>query len=737
VANDKYAILKKLAHQRAKDEVDRLSEMGGRDLQSAFVALKIKTFEQEILLEELRLDKKKVEDVAFKYADILSKFPIGYAVCDSNAIVINANEQGLKNFCISSMDKSVGRPVALSISFEDRSRFLTWFSKVNGGMAQNESAFTTINDSLISLNASVLPGGEIIIISNDISKTQANLKLLHLIKNAVDNSNDSVLITDADSKIIYANSSLARVTGYTRQEVIGKNPSILRSGIYGAEFYENMWKEITENGFWRGQIADRNKDGKLSIHQTNISAVKDGNKIVNFIAIFSDVTEQNEMNEKILELSIYDTLTRLPNRLMFKNHVEDICKSKFSSTDGFSLLFIDLDNFKYVNDTYGHSFGDELLVEVAKRLKRVMRKSDFVARFGGDEFIVVLDEIVETVSIQSVADNIIEALSEDVKLSIGQKVTIGSSIGISLYPNDARNYEELVKFADIAMYKAKEDGKNRYFFYNEQMSTQSIRISKLKNILPKAETCGEMYMKYQPLFCTKTLKAIGVEALTRWHNIQYGEISPMEFITLSEKTGHIRTLAPWIYKTACDEMKKSGLYDGVFSELALNISGVQLKEQNFVDSIVSLTYASGLEASNIVLEVTETLLIENLSLARSRLESLRERGFRVALDDFGTGYSSLSYLQKLPIDIIKIDKSFIDNIHKDKKSMDIVETIIDLSHDLGKHVVAEGIEERLQAELLIESGCDILQGYLFSQPVKAKYLERHIDASDIFRQKPK
>ncbi len=370
---------------------------------------------------------------------------------------------------------------------------------------------------------------------------------------------------------------------------------------------------------------------------------------------------------------------------------------------------------------------------MAKRLKRVTRKSDFVARLGGDEFVVILDDTVDAVGIQYVAENIIKALSEDVRLSIGQNVTIGSSIGIAVYPNDSRNYEDLVKYADIAMYNAKENGRNRYFFYNEQMSIQSVRISKLKNILPKAELCGEMYMKYQPLFCAKTMRAIGVEALARWYNVQYGEISPMEFITLAEKTGHIRTLGPWLYKRACEEMKSCGLYDGTFNELAINISGAWLKDPNFVDDIIASTYTSGLDASSIALEVTETLLIENLSIAKNKLEALRERGFKVSLDDFGTGYSSLSYLQKLPIDIVKIDKSFIDNIHKEKKSMDIVETIIDLSHDLGKLVVAEGIEERVQADLLIASGCDILQGYLFSKPVKAKYLTRHIDASSMFK----
>jgi diguanylate cyclase (GGDEF)-like protein/PAS domain S-box-containing protein len=730
--DDKYAILKKIAHQKAKDEAARLGALGSFGMEKALIDLRLKAFEQEVIIEELRIERRKVEELASKYASILNQLPMGYVVCDSNAIITDANEQGFKNFSVHSLEKSVGRPLALSILFEDRTKFLTWFGRVSGGMTNNDCTFRTVGDGIISVKASLLPSGEIILVSQDVSKPQAELKLLHLIKNAVESSNDSVIITDANVKITYANNSFANVTGFTRQEVLGKNPSILKSGMYGQEFYEKMWHDITTNGYWKGQIADRNKDGKLSVHQTNISAVKENDKIINYIAIFSDVTEQNEMNEKILELSIYDTLTRLPNRLMFKNHIEDLCKSRFSTSDGFSLLFIDLDNFKYVNDTYGHSFGDELLVEVSRRLKRVVRKSDFVARFGGDEFLVLLEDELDTVSIQSVADSIISALREDVKLSIGQRVNIGSSIGIAVYPTDARNYEELVKYADIAMYKAKEDGKNRYFFYNEQMSAQSERISKLKNILPGAENCGEIYMKYQPLFCTKTLRAIGVEALARWNNVQFGEVPPFEFITLAEKTGHIRQLGSWLYKNACQEMRATGLYEAEFTELAINISGVQLKDGGFVENIINFTKDGGMDASNIVLEVTETMLIENLSTARYKLEMLREQGFRVALDDFGTGFSSLSYLQKLPIDIVKIDKSFIDNIHKDKKSMDIVETIIALSHDLGKSVVAEGVEEKLQAELLIAVECDILQGYLFSQPVKAKYLKHHIDAEKIF-----
>ncbi len=730
---EKYAILKKLAHQRARDEVSQILNLGEKDIIQNFMDAKIKAFESDIVIEELKLDKKRSDELASKFSSILQEIAIGYVVCDKNGAILSANKLGQKAFNIPSLEKSAGRPLALSIAYEERTRFLDWHSRVIAGMGENETTFKTMGDSLASVAAKMLSNGELLISVIDVTKSQSELKLLHLIKLGFDNSTDSIIITDENVKIIYVNTAFVRSTGYSKHEAIGKNPSMLKSGIYGHDFYEKLWQEISDSGSWKGQIADKNKSGKLSIHQTNITAIKDGNKTTNYIAIFSDITEHNEMNEKILELSIYDPLTRLPNRQMFKNRIEELCVSKFGSQEGFTLMFVDLDNFKYINDTYGHSFGDELLIEVSRRLKHVVRRTDLVARLGGDEFTIILEGLIDTAGIQTVAEGIVSALCDDIRLSIGQSVNISCSIGIAVYPNDARSNEDLLKYADIAMYKAKEEGKNRYFFYNEKMSTQSIRLSRLKNVLPGAEKHGEIYLKYQPLFCTKTLQAVGMEALARWHNVSFGEVSPFEFITMAEKTGYIRTLGKWLYESACNEMSDSGLYVSNLKELAINVSGVQLKEADFVSEILAITNKSSLTPKNIVLEVTESVLIENMGIAVIKLEELREMGFRIALDDFGTGYSSLSYLQKLPIDIVKVDKSFVDHIHTDKKSMDIVKTIITLSHHLGKKTVAEGVEYKEQAELLIEADCDILQGYLFSKPIKLKYFDLYMDGSKILK----
>ena len=724
---DRYVILKKLAKQKAKDEVDRLIELGTQKIEDVLVEQKLKLFEQEIFIEELKHERKKSDEFSSRYVRILKDLPLGYILCDASGGILDINEIGRLIFNIPPIDRSISRPLALSIIHEDRTRFLEFLTRINSDAKDIETTVKTTKDIILVLRGAKVSDNELIIILRDVTKTQQELKTLHLIKHAMDSANDAIIITDSDIKITYANIAFSRITGYTRSEVMGQNPSILKSGIYGKDFYEKFWHDLSNFGFWNGQIVDKNKHGKLSIHNTNITAISQNGIVTNYIAIFSDVTEQQEMNEKILELSIYDQLTRLPNRQMFKNRMEELCISNFSTGGGFTILFLDLDNFKFVNDTLGHSFGDEVLVEVARRLKNITRKSDLIARLGGDEFVIILENLTDEVGIQSVAENIVSTLGKEIHLSTSQNVNIGCSIGIAVYPDDSRNYEELVKFADTAMYKAKDEGKNKFVFYNEAMSQKSFYIAKIKNALQDAEKFGEMHMKFQPLFCAKTQKAVGVESLIRWNNVRLGEISPFEFIALAEKNGYIKELGRWIYDKALEEMTRSELFKTELSELAINISGVQLKEPTFIDNIVSTTTKYDFKPQNILLEVTESSLIEDLKISGDKLEQLRKMGFRVALDDFGTGFSSLSYLQKLPIDIVKIDKSFIDMIHKEKKSLDIVKTIINLAHCLGKSVVAEGVEHKEQAMMLNDANCDILQGYLFSVPVKAKYLKHHLN----------
>ncbi len=723
---DKYAILKKLAQQKAKDEIRNIAMGSLPEIEKSYIDLKLRVFEQEIVIEELKHDKVKVESLVSKYSGILNAISIGYIVCDINGTIIETNISAQKMFSLPPLDKAFGRPLSLSIAFEDRGRFLEWLLafKMQEGMSQCQ--ITSMSERILNIEGSRISRDEVLLSIIDISKNHKETLFLRLIKEAFDKANDAIIITDGDIKVIYANNAFSAITGYEKHEIIGHNPSILKSGIYGKEFYEKFWNDLLKQGSWSGQIADKTKSGKLSVHQTTITAIKNKGEITHYIAIFSDVTKHKEMSEKILEISIYDSLTRLPNRQMLMHKIEELCVAKHTDTSGFAVLFVDLDNFKYINDTFGHSSGDELLIEVAKRLKGCTRKTDTVARFGGDEFIIILEELKETLKIQVVADAIVSALQKDVRLNVGHVVNVSCSVGISVYPLDTRNHEELIKYADIAMYKAKDEGKNRYRFYNNEMSSQSLRISKLKNILKDAEKCGEIYLKYQPIVCAQTLQVKGLETLARWNNVHFGEIPPIEFIALAEQNGHIKNLGRWIIERSCEQIGKGYFKEYGLDELAINISGLQIKESDFITYVANAVKNGGLEPRNLLLEVTETMLIENLSLASRTLGALREMGFRIALDDFGTGFSSLSYLQKLPIDIVKIDKSFIDLILDDKKSMDIVRTIIDLSHCLGKEVIAEGIEHQEQCELLKEAGCDRLQGYLFSKPISPKYFVHHL-----------
>ncbi len=722
---DKYAILKKLAHQKAKDEVGNLFNSNLSDVEKNIIELKLKLFEQEIIIEELRHDKSKAEKLSKKYNEILKNISVGYLFCDHNGTINDANTYAKKVLSLPSLEKCFGRPISLSIAFEYRSKFLNWLAQSIPNNAESQITIVAMNGNTLRLYGFKSGEDDFFITIEDISEIKKEISALSLIKKAFDTANDAIIITDGDIKIIYSNQAFSAITGYTKHEIIGQNPSILQSGIYSKDFYEKFWNDLKNYGAWRGELADKKKDGSLSIHRTNITAIKKGEIVTNYIAIFSDVTKEHSANEKILELSIYDALTRLPNRHMFINRVEEMTTSKFSKESGFTLLFMDLDNFKTINDTFGHSFGDELLIEIARRLKNIVRKSDLIARLGGDEFVVLLSELIEPTAIQMIADEIVNSISSDIKLSIGQSVNVSCSIGISVFPIDARNHEDLLKFADMAMYRAKEEGKNRYFFYNTDMSKKSQRISKLKSVLKDAHKHDEIYLMYQPQFSTKEKKIVAIEALARWHNIQYGDVTPIEFITIAEQNNTILELGRYIFDRACEDISQCDFFAKNINELAINISSMQIKGNNFVEETKEMTKRYGLKPQNIVLEVTESVLMQDLYTTGNKLQTLRDEGFKVALDDFGTGYSSLSYLQKLPIDIVKIDKSFVDNIALDSKSKNIIKTIIDLSHSLDKVVIAEGVENSLQAEILISIGCDMLQGFYFSKPIKLKYISHH------------
>ena len=429
-----------------------------------------------------------------------------------------------------------------------------------------------------------------------------------------------------------------------------------------------------------------------------------------------------EAERKIRHLAYHDTLTGLPNRLLFMDRMDQAISRAFRANEKFTLLFIDIDHFKVINDSMGHEAGDQLLTSVTQRLQHALRRSDTIARLGGDEFTVILENISELDDVMAVTQNLLDSLSGP--LQIGEReVQVGASIGIAIFPEDGTNFGTLLKHADTAMYRAKEQGRNKFEFYKAEMSSAAMYRLELENSLRKAIDKGEFVVYYQPKYELKTRTCWGMEALVRWQHPEEGLISPDDFIPLAEETGIIVKLGRWVIETACEqfsEWKKQGYK---IHNLAINISARQFSEQNLPRLFETVLKENGLDARDIEIELTENTLVENHDKAKAILNELHEMGLRIALDDFGTGYASMAYLKDFPIDTVKIDRSFITDIPNNVEDMAIVRAISSLTKALDLCLIAEGAENDTQIEFLKDIGCEQGQGFYWSKPVPAEVFE--------------
>ncbi len=490
--------------------------------------------------------------------------------------------------------------------------------------------------------------------------------------------------------------------------------------------YESITKKtdlILEKGIDISEEILIDKAGNEKYFQAHRFMIyKDNKKLI--AGIFSDITDQKSTQQKLNILAHYDLLTNLPNRAMFHDTLaKKLSKSKRNKTK-FALMFIDLDNFKMINDTLGHDYGDLLLIEVAKRLTAILREEDLVSRLGGDEFTVILDDIKDTSYPSIVAQKIIDSLSQPIKLD-DEMGYIGASVGIAIYPDDATDKENLVKNADMAMYAAKHGGKNIYQYFTEDMNADAKERLELSNDLRKAVQNNELKLYYQPVIDTVSNKLAVCEALVRWEHPKYGIITPDNFIKLAEEGGYMAKIGKWIMHRACEQLKimqKAGLD----TKIAINISSKQLTQNHLEHTLKTIVKETGVDPKYLELEVTESFLMENITQVEIALNNLKKIGINTAIDDFGTGYSSLSRLKKLPISKLKIDKSFISDIPNDKDDMQIASTIIALAQQLNLEVVAEGVETKAQVDFLKSHGCTLMQGYYFSEAISEKNFNAYI-----------
>ncbi len=544
-----------------------------------------------------------------------------------------------------------------------------------------------------------------------------------LAQKVVENATEAVVFTDAKGLIIDVNSAYQTITGYQREELIGKNPNVLKSGRHDRSFYQAMWAQIKTQGHWNGEVWDRRKNGEIYPKWLMINAMLDEEgEATGYVGLFSDLSDQKEAEEKLEELSFYDPLTHLPNRVLFHDRLSVSLSIAKREKHQLAVLLLDLDRFKIVNDSLGHNVGDELLELIAQRFLTLGRESDTVARLGGDEFAILLPELSNAEDASVVAQNFIDAFLEPFCLR-GQSINISASIGVSIFPSDGADVDGLIKRAELALYKAKEQGRNTYHYFSQELQDAVFEQLEMEDEMRHAILNQQFTLFYQPKISLATNKITGMEALVRWIHPEKGLIPPDKFIPLAEESGLIIPLGEWVLQEACrataEWVKK---YDDTLV-VAVNLSARQFKSENLLRTIQNTLDTFQLDPKNIELEITESCVMENVEKALQTMKDFRESRLRLAIDDFGTGYSSLGYLKQFPMSTLKIDRSFIMDLTPDSDDAAIVEVVILLADKLGLDVVAEGVETDAQLEFLRAQGCQYVQGYLLSRPLPADEFE--------------
>ena len=568
--------------------------------------------------------------------------------------------------------------------------------------------------------------GGIVVVVADVTALKLTETTLRKLSMVVEQSPASVVITDVDGNIEYVNPKFIDITGYSAREVIGLTPRLLRSGHTSDDQYRQMWQTITAGKEWRGEFLNRRKDGTTYWESALISPIKaaDGS-VTHFLAVKEDITVRKEYEEKLLRQANYDHLTGLPNRLLALDRLTQALVRAKREGSMVALLFIDLDRFKEVNDTLGHDAGDQLLRETSERIRKCLRDEDTIARFGGDEFLVILPGLKAPMQSEVVIGKIAASFAAPFRLD-GHEIYSSVSIGVTVSPMDGHDPHILMRNADSAMYQAKAEGRATYRFFTQPLNDRARARVSMDSRLRRALERSELYLCYQPLVEAASGKTVGCEALARWRNPDLGDVSPSQFIPLAEETGLIVAIGAWVLETACRQMRDwldAGL---ALSYVSVNVSSRQFRAGNLVAAVAEALATNGLSADQLRLEITESLLIEDVPRTAAVLRELVDMGIGLAIDDFGTGYSSLGYLRRFPLRALKIDRSFVRDVPGNADAAALTEAIVAMAHRLKLVVVAEGVETPEQLEFLRDCGCDLLQGFHLGRPVVAKTFAKQL-----------
>ena len=553
-------------------------------------------------------------------------------------------------------------------------------------------------------------------IARDITEREQMQARLHQAATVFESTAEGVMITDLDQRITAVNRAFSAITGYSEAEALGQSPRLLASGRHDSAFYAAMWHQLSADGHWQGEIWNRRKDGEQFPEWLTISVVRDQNgQATHFVGVFADISSLKHAQARLDYQAHHDPLTGLPNRLLFENRLQ----AALAEQQHGAVLFLDLDRFKHINDSLGHPVGDQLLKGIALRLREQLRDIDTVARLGGDEFIVLLPGLHQPYDAERVASKLLACFNMPFQAD-GHEFHITASIGISLFPDDGNDVATLVKNADAAMYSSKAKGRNRAEMYTHHLTLQANERMTLEQELRRALERNEMRLHYQPKLCLSSGQLVGAEALVRWYHPVSGEIPPDRFIPVAEDNGMIIQLGDWVLQEACRQMSEWQARHAPFGPLSVNISGAQLRQPRLASHIADVLAGFGLSAGKLQLEITESFIMTQAEEALQILQELKTLGLQLAIDDFGTGYSSLSYLKRLPLDTLKIDKSFIRGLPHDQDDAAITRAIIALGRSLQMTVIAEGVETKAQEIFLTSEGCAQIQGFAVSRPLSAE-----------------
>lgn len=694
-------------------------------------------------------ERKKTQCALERYADeihdLYDNAPCGYHSVDGHDVFVRINQTAL-DWLGYEREELVGRKTfADLLTGESRAKYQEQRSRLQDRCHLRDMELDvlrkdgSIMPALLNVSASINGDGRSLACRATLidmtALADANRKLRQAAE-VFEHTSDAIIIADGDGRILAVNKAFTDITGYRPEDVIGKNPRILKSERQDRAFYQALWESLERDGHWRGEIWDRKKTGEVFPVWQNISAVRDtSGKVIEYISVFSDITSIKQTEQRLLELAYHDPLTGLPNRLLFNDRLGHAIEHAKRNKGCVALLLLDLDRFKLINDTLGHAAGDQLLKIVAARLNQSVRAEDTIARLGGDEFAVVIGHLYNTDEPALLSEKIVKAIAEPMVID-GHSLSISTSIGIAIYPDDADDKENLAKMADVAMYGAKDKGRNSFMFYTPAMTDRATEMLQIDHGLRNAIRHDELVLHYQPQVSLSTGRIVGVEVLIRWNHPVLGLQGPERFIPVAEETHLIEAVGNWVFDKVCQQIEHWSAAGIPPVRVAINLSPRQLRRPQFVEEVrARMAACKAADGYGVDLEVTESALQTDPQIVNA-LRELKALGFRIAIDDFGTGFSSLNSLKQLPIDILKIDRTFVRGIPNDDDDRAITSAIVAMGHSLGMSIVAEGIETGDQLEYLRNLHCDDAQGYFLYTPVPADECGRVLSGTQPLRGMP-